>query len=367
MEETKKEMNTGKDTTPLDFIGMMMLLFRKWKVLLKACFIGGIVSIIVAFSIPKEYTSTAVLAPELASGGGISSSFGSLAAMAGIDLGGISGGEDAVYPELYPQIVGSTPFLTELMELPVTTKDDKLQTDLYHYLRYHQRHPWWSVAMEAPVKLIKKLVSHNVPDTIMPSRDADPMLLSRSQQLVLKSLGKKIVTSVDKGNNVITLGVTMQDPLIAAVVAQHVSDNLQQYVADYRSAKARKDLAYTEQLFDEARDKYYAAQKAYATYADQHQNMVLLQYQIEQERLQNEQELAFNVYNQLASQLELSRAKVAESTPVCVVMQPPYTPFKASSPRKMMMGILYVFLAFFGTAAWIILREIIRGRKENQR
>ena len=258
-------MNTGKDTTPLDFIGMMMLLFRKWKVLLKACFIGGIVSIIVAFSIPKEYTSTAVLAPELASGGGISSSFGSLAAMAGIDLGGISGGEDAVYPELYPQIVGSTPFLTELMELPVTTKDDKLQTDLYHYLRYHQRHPWWSVAMEAPIKLIKKLVSHNVPDTIMPSRDADPMLLSRSQQLVLKSLGKKIVTSVDKGNNVITLGVTMQDPLIAAVVAQHVSDNLQQYVADYRSAKARKDLAYTEQLFDEARDKYYAAQKAYAT------------------------------------------------------------------------------------------------------
>ena len=352
-----------KKTGTLDFIGIALLLMKKWKLLLKACFIGGVISIIVAFSIPKEYTSKAVLAPEMTSGSGISGNLGSLASMAGIDLGGLSGGEDAVYPELYPQIISSTPFLTELMELPVETKDGKIKTDLYHYLRYKQRHPWWTVAVQAPIKLVKKMVSHNAVDTVIPRPSDNPMLLSRSQQLVLKSLDKKINTSVDKGNNVITVGVTMQDPLIAAVVAQRVSDNLQHYVADYRSAKARKDLAYTQSLYDEAREKYFRAQQAYADYADKHQNMILLQYQIEQDRLQNEQELAFNVYNQLASQLELSRAKVAESTPVCVVMQPPYTPFKASSPKKMMMGILYVFLAFFGTAAWIVIKEIVAGRK----
>jgi len=351
-----------KKASQLDFIGIVMLLLSKWKTLLKACFIGGVLSIIIAFSIPKEYTSTAVMAPEMASGSSIGSSIGSLASMAGIDLGGLSGGEDAVYPDLYPQIISSTPFLTELMELPVATKDGKLQTDLYHYLRYNQRQPWWSTAMQAPGKLVKKIFSHAAPDTIVPRRTADPMLLSRSQQMVLKSLAKKINTSVDKGNSVITLNVTMQDPLIAAVVAQRVADNLQQYVADYRTAKARKDLAYTESLFEDARDKYHAAQKAYADYFDKHQNVVLMKYQIEQERLQNEQELAFTVYNQLAGQLELSRAKVAESTPVCVVMQPPYTPFKASSPKKMMMGLLYVFLAFFGTAAWIVIKEIVKDR-----
>ena len=104
-----------KKGNTLDFIGIVMLLLSKWKLLLKACFIGGVLSIIIAFSIPKEYTSTAVLAPEMSNAGGISSSFGSLAAMAGIDLGGLSGVEDAVYPELYPQIISSTPFLTELM------------------------------------------------------------------------------------------------------------------------------------------------------------------------------------------------------------------------------------------------------------
>jgi len=158
--------------------------------------------------------------------------------------------------------------------------------------------------------------------------------------------------------------VTMQDPKIASYVATVVSENLQEYIGKYRSAKARKDLAYTEKLYTEAQEKYYKAQQAYATYADQHQGVVKMQYQIEQDRLSNEQDLAFNVYNQIAQQLEMARAKVAESTPVCVVMQPAVVPVKASSPKKMMMGLLYVFLAFFGTAAWYIVKDRMIDRNK---
>ena len=151
----------------------------------------------------------------------------------------------------------------------------------------------------------------------------------------------------------------MQDPKIAATVATVVSENLQDYIGQYRSAKARKDLAYTEMLYKEAQEKYYTAQQAYAEYADQHQGVVKMRYQIEQDRLSNEKDLAFNVYNQIAQQLEVARAKVTESTPVCVMVQPAIVPIKASAPKKMMMGLLYVFLAFFGTAAWIIIKDRI--------
>ena len=190
------------------------------------------------------------------------------------------------------------------------------------------------------------------------------MSFTRKQYLMLQALNELIVVSVDKGNFAITLHVTMQDPKVAAYVASVVSDKLQEYIGTYRSAKARKDLAYTEKLYQEAQEKYYAAQQAYAMYVDQHQGVVKMQYQIEQNRLSNEQDLAFGVYNQLAQQLEMARAKVAESTPVCVVMQPAFMPVKASSPKKMMMGLLYVFLAGFGTAAWIIVKDrIIDSRK----
>lgn len=347
--------NENKD---IDIVGLILLLWNKRKRIITNCFIGGVLSIIVAFSIPKEYTSTVVMAPEFSSGSSVSGGLGALASMAGFNLGGISGGEDALYPELYPKIVSSTPFLCDLMSLQVETKDGDLSTTLYDYLTKHQKKTWWSKIIKAPIKMVKRMIGSEVVDTVMPTNGAD-MNMTRKQYLALQSLNDKIAVIVDKGNFVITLNVTMQDQQIAAYIASVVSDRLQEYIGTYRSAKARKDLAYTETLYREAQEKYYAAQRAYATYVDQHQGVVKMQYQIEQNRLQNEQDLAFNVYNQIAQQLEMARAKVSESTPVCVVMQPAIMPIKASSPKKMMMGLLYVFLAFFGTAAWIIVKDRI--------
>lgn len=352
-----EELNTKKQKET-DIIGIILLLWSKRKRIIINCFIGGILSIIIAFSIPKLYTSTVVMAPESSSGTSVSGGLGALASMAGFNLGGLSGSEDALYPELYPQIVSSTPFLCDVMNLQVETIDGELKTSMYDYLVNHQKSPWWSKMIAAPFKWIKRLTGGEKKEDIIPL-DAEEMTLSRRQYLTLKSLDDLISVSVDKGNFVITLSVTMQDPKIASYVATVVSENLQEYIGKYRSAKARKDLAYTEKLYTEAQEKYYKAQQAYATYADQHQGVVKMQYQIEQDRLSNEQDLAFNVYNQIAQQLEMARAKVAESTPVCVVMQPAIVPVKASSPKKMMMGLLYVFLAFFGTAAWYIVKECL--------
>ena len=352
-----EEQNT-KERKEIDIVGLVLLLWNKRKRIFINCFIGGVLAIIVAFSIPKQYTSTVVMAPEFSSGASVSGGLGALASMAGFNLGGLSGSEDALYPELYPQIVSSTPFLCDVMNLQVETKNGELKTSLYDYLVNHQREPWWSRLIAAPIKWVKRLVGSEKKEDIVPL-DATEMSLTRRQYLAIKSLDELISVSVDKGNFVITLNVTMQDPKIASYVATVVSENLQAYIGQYRSAKARKDLAYTEQLYSEAQEKYYKAQQAYATYADQHQGVVKMQYQIEQDRLSNEQDLAFNVYNQIAQQLEMARAKVAESTPVCVVMQPAVVPVKASSPKKMMMGLLYVFLAFFGTAAWYIVKDRI--------
>lgn len=349
----------------IDIVGLILLLWSKRKRIIINCFIGGVLSIIVAYSIPKEFTSTVVLAPETSSGSGASGSLGALASMAGVNIGGLSGDEDALYPELYPQIISSTPFLCDLMSLMVETKDGDLSTTLYDYLTEHQKKTWWSKIIKAPIKMIKSMVGTEIVDTIMPTNESG-MYMTRKQYLTLVSLNEKISVIVDRGNFVITLNVTMQDPKVAAYVASVVSDKLQEYIGTYRSAKARKDLAYTEMLYKEAQEKYYAAQQAYAKYVDQHQGVVKMQYQIEQNRLSNEQDLAFNVYNQIAQQLEMARAKVSESTPVCVVMQPAIMPIKASAPKKMMIGLLYVFLAFFGTVSWIVVKDRIIDTRSNR-
>ncbi len=336
-------------------IEILLLLWSRKKLLLINCFIGGVLAIIVAFSIPKQYTATSVLAPEFSSSGSLPGSIGALASMAGVNIGG-NMSDDAFYPELYPQIVSSTPFLSEILLMQVKSQDEEIETTLYEYLLLHQRKPWWTAIYSVPLELIAGDSKEVHIDGLDAQENFSP---SKQQFKMLAALDGRIGISVDKGNNVITINVTMQDPKIAAFVANAVSEKLQEYVERYRSAKARKDLEYAEVLYTAAETKYRDAQDAYANYLGRHQNITNAMYQIELDRLSSEKDLAFGVYSQIAHNLELARARVQEQTPVCVVMQPAYVPVKASSPKKMMMGLLYVFLAFFGTSVWIIIKDRI--------
>ena len=51
-------------------------------------------------------------------------------------------GEDALSPELYPDIVKSTPFLLELFDVKVKDQKGKVDTTLYAYLDKYQRSSW---------------------------------------------------------------------------------------------------------------------------------------------------------------------------------------------------------------------------------
>lgn len=337
-----------------DFVDLIRDLWACRKRIIMNCFWGGILSIIVAFSIPKEYTSEVVIAPEISSASGITGGLGALASMAGINM---ETEEEAIYPQLYPQIVSTTPFLCDLAALKVDCKyrKDSVSTNIYNYLTKYQKEPWWSKILSAPFKLIKREKEEILEDGVQ----LNPKQLSRQQQKVLKELKERITVELDKLTSAIYVNVVMQDARIASVVADAVTENLQLYVTDYRTAKARKDMENTQRMCDEARENYYAAQHAYAEYCDQHMGVTKLQYLMEQDRLSNEKDLAFNLYNQLAQQLDMCKTKLLEKTPVVVILQPSTIPYKATTPKKMMIGILFVFLAFFGTAAWIIVKDRI--------
>ena len=85
---------------------------------------------------------------------------------------------------------------------------------------------------------------------------------------------------------------------------------LQNYITDYRTNKARHDLAFTEKLFNEAQENYYEAQQKYARFMDGNQNIIMQSFRTEQERLQNEMNLAYGVFTQVSQQLQLAKAKV---------------------------------------------------------
>lgn len=351
----------------IDLIELAQKVWAERKLLFKACGIAALIGVVVAFSIPKEYSTKVTLAPESSSktGGG---SMGALAAMVGINIGGASSGEDALSPELYPDIVKSTPFLLELFDVKVKDQKSKIDTTLYAYLDEYQRSSWMSAVVSAPFKALGWTMSLFKDKPEKREGKTDPFHLTMDEARVAEALSKRILVTIDKKTGVTTLEVTMQDPLISASLTDTVMHCLQNYITDYRTNKARHDLAFTERLYKEAKADYEEAQKKYATFADANQNIILLSYRAEQERLKNEVELAYSVYTQVSGQLQMARAKVQEITPVYTVVQPATVPLRAAKPNKIMILIGFVFLAGVGCVGWILfVKDLIKGwRKANK-
>lgn len=348
----------------IDLIELAQKVWISRKLVFKACGYAMLVGLVVAFSIPKEYSTSVTLAPETGGKSG-NSSMGALAAVAGINLG-TSAGEDALSPELYPDIVSSTPFLVDLFDIEVKDQKEKIDTTLYAYLDEYQRAPWWSVVTSAPFKALGWVISlFTDKEEEGKSVKVDPFRLTIDEAAIADALSKRISVSVDKKTGVTTLSVTMQDPLISASVTDTVMRCLQYYITDYRTNKARHDLAFTEKLHKEAKESYTIAQSKYASFVDANQNIILLSYRAEQERLQNEMNLAYNVYTQVAQQLQMSRAKVQEITPVYTVVQPATVPLRPTKPNKIMILIGFIFLAGVGSIGWILfVKDLLKGWKK---
>ncbi len=347
----------------IDLLELARKLWNARKRIVKWAAVGAAVGIVVAFSIPKEYSATVKLAPELSNGKKSLGGLGDLAAMAGVNVGG--GSEDAMSPTLYPDIVGSIPFMVELFDVPVTDKKGELQTTVYDYVQEHTRGTWWSAVIAAPFRFVGWTVSLFKGKEEMDEEKrtvVDPFRLTPKEHGAVKKLSERIVCTVDKKTSVISLTVTMQDPLIAATLTDTVMVNLQNHITDYRTNKARHDLDFTQKLYDEAQAAYYAAQARYARYMDANQKVVLRSVRTEQERLQNEMTLNYNLYNQMAQQLQLAKAKVQESTPVYVVLQPVTVPLSAEKPAKMLIIIGFAFLFGAAISGWVLFGEELASR-----
>lgn len=341
------------DEITIDWMDILRRIYAIRKTLYKAAGVGVVLGIIIALSIPKQYTVTVTLSPEM----GGDSKGGGLASLASSFLGGgaSSSSSDALNVTLAQDIVASTPFILELFNTRVQTLDGKLDTTLVTYLD-EQKQPWWGYIKAAPglaIGAIKSLFTKEADTTAA----LNPFQLTEKEAAKVKGLRQSILAEVDKKTAMTTITVTLQDPKVTAIVADSVVDKLQQYIIDYRIKKAKEDCAYLEELYKERQQEYYQAQSKYAHYFDTNRNIAFQSVRAEQERLQNDMNLAYQVYSQVAQQLQVARAKIQEEKPVFAVVEPASIPLQPSGTSRKTILVGIVFLIVCGTAIWKLLGQ----------
>ena len=189
----------------------------------------------------------------------------------------------------------------------------------------------------------------------------DPYHLTTKQAATVLKLSNRISADFNTKKSVITISTTLQDPVASAHLADTVVAYLQKYITEYRTEKARQDLAYALRINGEAREAYYDAQKRYAEASDRNHSLSSRSASIEIERLQNEATLAFDLYNSTAQRVQMAEAKVQETTPVFAVIQPATVPVKPAKPSKLIILIGTIFLAFVASSAYILCMPILKA------
>ncbi len=365
MEENNKSVESVQSVgyiedqeSSIDFAKIFRDLLKHKILYVKVLPVAFVLAAIYALGLPNYYKCTVMLSPEMSSNKGT----GGLAALAssfGVKIGSSGAGTEALFPTLYPELMNSVDFKTSLFSVPVTIEGDKEAGEpdrtmsYYDYLNNEQKSPWWSAAIGGTIKWIKSLFSapEEIVDTLNPFR------LTKNQAEIVKAIDKKVVCDVDIKTMVITIDVTDQNPVIAANMADTVKNRLQKFITDYRTSKVRVDLEYSKKICSETKARYEKARQLYAEFMDSNQDVILQTVRQKQTDLENEMQLQFNAYQQVAAQLLAAEAQVQQETPAFTTLQSATVPVEKSGPKRAQMCIIFVLLAFLGTTVWILYKE----------
>lgn len=335
----------------IDLIQILKSVWVARRKLLKWGVVGLVIGLVVAFSIPREYEAKIEFVLENSQKSGVGS-MGAFAGIMGVNIQGV--GKEGVNEQLYPQVVKSTPFLTELSEIPV--KYDGQTIPLWKYMFRHQKKAWWSYVIEAPASFIGWISS------IGDKEQPQPNSLN-THELQLRFAGaikNKINIQNDSKSSIYTLSVQMQDPVISQQVVDSVIVQLGAYVTQYRTAKAKDNLTSSIRMLADAKWDFYSADSTYAAVADKNQNLVSKSTLIRIERLRNERDIAYAIYQQLSTQVEMDKVKLKEETPIATILEPSFEPQSPAKPNKKLIVIGFVIVAMFGASGVIVVRQLIK-------
>jgi len=289
--------------------------------------------------------------------GGLSS----LASSFGFNVGGTES-QDAIYPMLYPELFENPEFIVGLYDIHVTTKDGKISTDYFTYMKKHQKkNPLTWPFLWTMFKITSLFETEDTTPRGDVKSGINPFMMNRKDFNLMQQIIRSINCSVDKKTSVITINVTDQDPLVCATMADSVKQHLQDFIIRYRTSKAKEDVAHYQQMRDSAEVEYLAAMRAYSRYSDTHMDITLQTFQSERDKLENDMMLKQNSLGAIETQLQNTKVKLQEKTPAFTTLKSATVPVKPAGPKRMFFVLGMLILVTFGYSLWIV-RNVLFGQ-----
>jgi hypothetical protein len=253
---------------------------------------------------------------------------------------------------IYHKIIESVPFQKDLMYAKVNFEGFSEPLNLFeyytndHYRKFNIGRFIKKYTIGLPRVIIRMIVGK--PKESMDSVYNHFLKLTIDEKKVSEILKENLDLTLDEKEGHITITASMPEPLASAQLAENTLELLQQYITKFKIDKVKSNLDYIEQRYNEAKRDYEAKNRELAALKDANQNIISATAHIKEDKLNDEYNLLFAVYSDLAKQYEQAKIKVKETTPVLTVIEPAVIPNERDKPKRVL--IVFIFTLIGGSA-----------------
>ncbi len=339
--------STGLQQTEqeIDLVEIVRKLWKNRKFILRITLVFMLLGVLVALFSAEEYTAGSTMVPQTSEkkmSGGLSG----LAAMAGINLGDISGGE-TLSPKMYSKILESIPFQKELMQTPIKFEEYEQPVTLFDYFT-NEEYKKFSLGgaikkytIGLPGVIMKAIRGEKKDEIYKPEGIGALQTLTFKEKQCVETLQRLITLNLNEKDGYVQLTAAMPEPLAAAQLAERVQTLLQRYITEFKIEKVQSNLDFVQERFDEAKREFEQIQQERAVFKDANKNIYSARAQTQEEQLDTRYNLALSVYSELAKQLEQAKIQVKETTPILTVIDPVTIPLERSKPKRALILVLF--------------------------
>ena len=318
-------------------------LLTKWKTIVLAGIIGGILGLTYAYFKKPIYTAETTFVLEEGESGGSLGQYAGLASMVGIDLGGSGGGifkGDNIL-ELYK----SRKMIQETL-LSEGIFDGKKEKLIDRYLSFNGFRDQWE----------------NKPLLAKINFDQNPSEFTRLQDsvinFVVESINKNYldVSKIDKKLSIISVKVNAKDEGFAKAFTENIVAKVNQFYIDTKTKKSSENLSVLEHQADSVKNvlNQSISGVASAIDANPNSNPAFQRLRVGSQRKQVDVQASGAIYEEIVKNLELAKITFRKEKPLIQVIDEPVFPLKNDRLGKakgiilggVFFGFLYILFLF---------------------
>lgn len=376
-------------------IGELMVKIRNWirllwsrkRVIISITVITVVLGLIIEYGSGTEFEAeNAVITYTRSSVPGLSGNVGGLAALAVVspaELAAISGGGRIVTETMLPVLIATYPVGSRLADQPLQFYSHETDLTSFEYFTQYYTEPpiprFFNRLFGFPRSVLSFLRPSRTPapqtaQAVSPlseeTGDADemgydaeilpqraPLFVPRSGMLsVIAHLANRI--EFEERNGLLLIRARMPDAYAAADLARVATEQLMNELIRFEIRKTEDQLQFLEEEYELSRERFEYSQLALAEFLDRNQGNLSATARIQEQRLQNDLDLAFSIYSNWTRQVENTRVQLREDTPIYTVVDPVRVPSRPASPDPVSALLLSLFLGLFWGVGYVTLSAL---------